>query len=111
MWTRTAGTWALPDTEKKALQLVKYVQGLDDYTAYSKEDVESKIYNLYGDDVLFDDIDAITKGSIKEGQILGRRVKMIVKHHIKELISHYESNPDDFKRPFQDDAIDILKQL
>lgn len=46
------GTWALPNTKKKAEDL----KVLLSKPLYCDEKVKDKLYNLYGDDELFDEI-------------------------------------------------------
>ena len=48
-WKKEEGTWALPKTEEDKEKCLGYIQELESF--------KDKIYNVIGDDILFDGLD------------------------------------------------------
>lgn len=93
------GTWALPYTAKKANKIGLLLQGLlkGDYTT---EKVTDALYNLYGDDMLFDELASVNKNYVG-----------IVQKHIKGLIAQYEKHPEQFDSKFEPEALEALRKV
>lgn len=94
---KKAGTWALPDTKEKAEQLQKLMES----PIEADSEVYNKLYDIYGDDKLFDEIDqAMEKGDIED-------IRNIIKVELGESIK----NIDSWKNKPDAQTIDILKQI
>lgn len=98
------GTWALPNTKEKALELYFLMQ--DEIPAKEATD---KIYNLIGDDLLFDIIADYLQGYDKDAHTID--VRYSIASRLERLLDQYEMNPESFKEPFDDEAIKILKDI
>ncbi len=98
---KRAGTWSLPYTEEKAKKLAEIIQSLPDgdLSALQKDSLEDELYFVFGDDMLFDDIDS------------GKNVKQKLVLHISKLIQYYKSNPESFRGKFTGNALGILEQI
>jgi len=92
------GTWSLPNTKEKALELVDLLN-----SPLYVEDID-KLYHLIGDDELFDEIDVLKnqhfKGMINEN----------VKAKIAEFIDNYVKDPQSFRDKWDEDSLKILKE-
>jgi len=94
------GTWALPFTGDKADRLHSLVADLD--TTFELD--MTKLYDLLGDDDLWDELNKIDK-SVKQGKMKA------MKKAIKDMVDHYEKTPEDFKDKFEPEALEILKSI
>jgi hypothetical protein len=105
----TAGTWSLPYTKAQAKKLAELVKGLREkkWQDISVDDVESALYPLYGDDALFDSLDALREDEEASGSLFSS----IIKKALKEMLKHYKSDPEDFKDKFEPEALAILNKL
>ena len=86
---KTAGIWALPDTPAKAERIKELINILREGHLPENNDVEQYVYNLLGDDNLFDAIDRLEDAFAKQC------AKVIVKR-IAELAAQPQ---DSFKNP------------
>ena len=89
---KMAGTWSLPQTPQAAMlikRVVKVLQRGDSPLVGAKNDVEDALYNLLGDDELFDDLDRQRKYYYQAcaDSIVSRIKKMAMQ------------KPQDFKNP------------
>jgi len=93
------GTWTLPQTKKQADKLSKLLE-----KSLPLKNLENKLYDLIGDDDLFDEI-------VSDRKVFGEKhnYNESVKNFLKELIERYENPPEEFTKPFEPEAIEILK--
>ena len=96
------GTWALPNTKKKAEELQKLFKN----PIYSNESTKDTIYDLYGDDDLFD---AISDREYEEGSDYD--IRFVIACHLNSMIEYYEKSPKCFNVKFDKGAIKILKKI
>ena len=96
------GTWALPNTTEKAKALHELMQ--KPLKANSK--AESKLYNLYGDDELFDDI---IDRRVEDGT--NYDLRFLVATYIKGTLDYLKKSPESFYVKFDQEAIKILEQI
>ena len=102
---KTSGTWALPYKEKDAQTIKDVIDTLKGYgdqkiTDDVRDELYSKIWNVYGDDELMDQLDK---------NITGTEAAQAIRSSLKEMLKHYESAPGDFSDKFDSQALDILK--
>ena len=88
------GTWALPNTKQKAEELQK----LFEKPIYSNQMTKEKLYDLYGDDVLFEEDSKYD-------------IRFLIATHIKGLLQYYNEKPECFNVKFNKSAIKILNKL
>jgi hypothetical protein len=100
-YKRKAGTWAVPFTAKQAYKVSDVLQSLNDYIGGT---LRKKLYGALGDDVLWDKMDKVFDDAAGE-------IKGLIKAHIKETLAHYEKSPDDFSGKFDEEALEVLKEL
>lgn len=95
------GTWSLPQTTKQAKELKKLMK-----KPLLAENAEDKLYHLTGDDVLFDDI-------IEDRNEYGNDydLRPLVKSFIEDTLKQYSQSPEDFKNPFENEALEILNSI
>ena len=91
------GTWALPNTKEKASALIKLL----DKPLYVED--EEKLYDLIGDDSLFDKIDHLKKANFKG------TINDLIKSKIIGLIKYYYDSPKKFKDEWDKDSLEMLK--
>ena len=96
------GTWALPNTKEKAQALHELMQ--KPLKANSK--AESKLYNLYGDDELFDEI---IDRRADEGT--NYDLRFLVATYIKGTLDYLKESPESFYVKFDQEATKILEQI
>ncbi len=96
------GTWALPNTKQKAEELQK----LFEKPIYSNQMTKEKLYDLYGDDVLFD---SINDREYEEDSKYD--IRFLIATHIKGLLQYYNEKPECFNVKFNKSAIKILNKL
>lgn len=92
------GTWALPNTKQKAEKL----QELFREPIYSNQETKDALYDLYGDDELFDDIDG---AEYKED------IRYLIACYLDKMIKYYNEKPECFNVQFDKNAIKILKAI
>ncbi len=96
------GTWALPNTTKKAKEL----QAMFLKPIYITKNVIDKLYDLYGDDDLWDEInDRKSKYGSKYD------IRFLIASCIDSMLGYYEKSPEDFYVKFDKTAIQILKAI
>lgn len=93
------GTWSLPQTKQQAEKLSKLLE-----KPLSLRKAEDKLYHLTGDDSLFDEFFYLRK---EHGNKYDCRDE--VKNFVKEIIKRYKKQPKDFRKPFEPEALEILK--
>lgn len=93
------GTWALPQTKKQAEKLSKLLE-----KPLKAKSAEDELYDLIGDDIFFDEIAEIRR---KKGASYD--VRSIIKPYIEDLIKMHNENPNNFYKPFEPEALEILK--
>ena len=96
------GTWALPNTKKKAEDL----KVLLSKPFYCDEKATDKLYNLYGDDELFDEI---SDYSYEYGEHCD--ISFLVKIYIQNMLKINKKTPNYFNVKFEQSALKILKQI
>ena len=96
------GTWALPNTKEKANALKELMQ--KPLKANSK--AEDKLYNLYGDDELFDDI---IDRRAEEGT--NYDLRFLVATYIKGTLDYLKKSPESFYVKFDSEALKILESM
>ena len=94
------GTWALPNTKEKAQALQELMQKPLKANDKSKD----KLYDLYGDDGLFDDID---DRRYEEGKDYD--IRFLVATYINNSLEYYKKSPEKFNLKFDKEAIKILE--
>ncbi|MFA6572461.1 MAG: hypothetical protein WCT77_14630 [Bacteroidota bacterium] len=95
------GTWALPQTKKQAETLKQLMTK----PLPAKEAVE-KLYNLLGDDCLFDEI-----SNLREEEGDSYDLRSTVKCYIEKILTFYQQTPENFAKPFEDEALAVLKAI
>jgi hypothetical protein len=98
------GTWSLPVTVYQAGELVKVIKDLEKSDIETVMGIEDKLYDVLGDDDLFDEIDA-------EFQKLGPKLASIVKKHLAAVLREYERDSELFKEDFSPGALHILEEI
>jgi hypothetical protein len=88
--TKKAGTWSLPDSTEKISKLEIILKSLKE-GSYIKNGPNTALYEILGDDQLFDKID-------KELRKAYQLIYPYVKTYIIKLIDDYEKNPENFKK-------------
>lgn len=96
------GTWALPNTKEKAQALHELMQK----PLKANNKATSKLYDLYGDDRLFD---AIEDRREKYGK--GYDLRFLVATFIKGILEYYKKSPERFYLKFDQEAIKILETI
>lgn len=93
------GTWTLPQTKQQAEKLSKLLE-----KTLPLNNLENKLYDLIGDDDLFDKI-------VSDRKVFGGKHDCSdeVKDFLRELIERYETSPEEFTKPFEPEALEILK--
>lgn len=96
------GIWALPHTTEKA----KRLQALFAKPIYFTKKVESELYDLYGDDELWDEIQ-------DRKYEYGSRYDMrfLIASCLDGELKYYEEKPECFNVKFDRSAIKILKAI
>lgn len=95
------GTWALPDTKKKALQLEELMQ-----SPIEARTAEEIIYNLLGDDELGDEIDNI---AMSEGGHTDVRPEIACR--LNEFVEDYALRPEAYNFKWRLGAIAICNKI
>lgn len=98
------GTWALPFTKHDAMKLYNIM--LNELTASEAKDT---LYNIIGDDQLYDLLDDFTADIDKDAPFIDIRPEIATR--LKHILDEYEANPKSFKHRFDDDALKILKTI
>lgn len=96
------GTWALPNTNEKA----KRLQELFAKPIYITKKMKSELYDLYGDDELWDEI-----GDRKYEYGTKYDIRFLIACYIDGLLKYYEEKPQCFNVKFDKNAIKILKNI
>lgn len=95
----TEGTWSLPNTKQKAMKLKKILS-----KPLSAEKAGDVLYDLTGDDSLYDMFDElIADGEGKDD------IRYMVVDKVKKWVKDFEKDPSLFKDGFDKDAIKIIK--
>jgi len=96
------GTWALPNTTQKA----KRLQELFAKPIYFTKKIKSELYDLYGDDELWDEIgDRTFEYGTKYD------IRFLIASYIDGLLKYYEGKSQYFYVKFDKNAIKILKDI
>lgn len=93
------GTWALPQTKKQAEDLRQLIK-----EPLKAKEASKKLYDLLGADDLFDEIEQYSREEGKDYDI-----STLVKIYINKILNEYEQTPENFSKPFESNAIEILK--
>ena len=96
------GTWALPNTKEKANALQELMQKPLKANNKSKD----KLYDLYGDDELFDEID---DRRTEEGA--NYDIRFLVATYIKSTLDYLKESPESFNVKFDKEAIKTLESI
>ena len=93
------GTWTLPQTKKQAEKLSKLLE-----KPLPLKNLENKLYDLIGDDDLFDEI-------VSDRKVFGEKhdYNESIKNFLKELIERYKTSLEEFTKPFEPEALEILQ--
>jgi len=93
------GTWTLPQSKKQAEKLSELLK-----KPLLLNNLEHKLYNLIGDDDLFDQI-------ISDRNVFGSKhnYNKAIKEFLRGLVERYENKPEDFTKAFEPEALEILK--
>jgi len=91
------GTWALPQTTKKAKELQKLVS-----KPLLAKIAEDKLYNLLGDDDLFDQI--LTEKEACGGDC---DVRILVETHLRNFLD----NKENATKPWEEEAFKICQNI
>jgi hypothetical protein len=97
-----SGTWSLPFTVEKAQTLKDIVDWIE--RGGIKDIVMGKLYDTYGDDELFDEIEIMIDR-------LSEELAEIIKEKVAVLIDDYDSDPESFKDKMSGLARKILEEL
>jgi hypothetical protein len=95
------GTWALPQTKKQAEDLKQLIK-----EPLKANEACKKLYDLLGADDLFDEIEQYSREEGKDYDI-----SPLVKIYINKILNEYKQTPENFSKPFESDAIKILKTI
>ena len=87
------GCWSYPNTEEKANQLKQLME-----KPFLREGATDQLYELMGDDILFDTIDSFEEGSDIRGLVIDKLEKWL-----EEL--------DIFTKPWDIKAVDICQEI
>lgn len=90
-YVRTAGTWEVPYTEQDASILVDILEEMKDDEDQTVETVKGALWNHFGDDMLYDDIDRLPE------RATGLKIKRIFAQHLKSMIENQEEYDEDFE--------------
>jgi len=66
-----------------------------------------ELYNLYGDDSLFDNIEDLDN----KDEHYNSNVASEIRNAIQKLVQHYSIRPKDFSEAISKEAIEILKNI
>jgi hypothetical protein len=91
------GTWALPQTEKQAKDLQRLMA-----EPLLAEKASDQLYDLLGDDDLFDEIAEVSRQFGKKHD-----VRSLVKFSLKSFIENKENSVD----PWDEEALKICKEI
>src|SRR5579859_7061339 len=94
------GCWALPHSWARAKHLQRICR-----QALPANVAVDRLYSVYGDDELFDAIDALAVRQ-PTGDVRG-----LVIGHLRNLLRRYLKRPSDFRKPFAPEALAILETL
>lgn len=97
------GIWALPFSKNKANKLKELMSNKLEYT----EELLDNLYDLTGDDALFDDIEH----RIDDEEYQGKDARELLKEYLKVILDAYEKEPEAFSDNLDYDAAKILKEL
>lgn len=93
------GTWSSPNTAEKARELVQLIR-----KPLSAGQAHKKLYNLLGNDRLYDLIDEIREKDGPEND-----VSELVRSYIQDMMMTF--NPDDWTVEWEPEAIETLQQV
>lgn len=96
------GTWALPNTKEKALKLQELMQK----PLKANKKVTDKLYDLYGDDNLFDDI-----SDRRYDYGTSYDLRFLVATYLNNTIEYYKKSPEKFNLKFDKEALVILENI
>lgn len=94
------GTWTLPNTKRKAQKLKELME----QPLLVSEDPQSKLYDLYGDDSLFDEIWNYEDDSNND-------LRELVKKYISKYLYDYAENPESYRCKLSKNARAILEAI
>ena len=94
------GAWALPNTKRKALKLKELMEE----PLLVSEDPQSKLYDLYGDDSLFDEIWDYEDDPNND-------LRELVKKYISKYLDNYAENPESYYKKLYPAARAILESI
>lgn len=100
----TAGTWALPFDLGRAEALASLLEQYEGLSEVETSAFTSALYNLYGDDALFDELEGKPEDS-------GRFLVIVVASHLEKMLAQYAQAPQDFRTKPDPEALSILQQL
>lgn len=95
------GAWALPNTTKRAKDLEKLFK-----SPLTAKIAKNKLYDLFGDDHLFDILDDYIKDGDNDLD-----VRNVIKDELEIMLNDYIKRPKDFLVKFDDEAIKILNNI
>lgn len=91
------GVWSLPYRKPDALKLKNILELLD---GYGFELLKNQLYPILGNDVLFDEL------NLKSDQ-----VSKAIRKSIRQIVTEYEKEPNNFKATFSPASLKILKEI
>ena len=100
-YKRKAGTWSLPYKENQAYKVGEILENTREILT---ETFQKKLYNVIGDDALWDDMDEVFETATD-------KLTKLLKAYIKRLLAMYEKSPDQFSDEFDDEALKYLKDI
>lgn len=103
---KTAGTWSLPTTLEKMMELHSICQDLGQKgdAKIAVEGLTSKLYNVLGSDELFDQLEE------RGDELLASVAQQIIRDYLKLVIDLYQEMPDSFKNTFEPRALDYYSE-
>jgi len=99
-----AGSWAVPWNLDRARRLDQILGEIQRGNLIYVDEIISKLYDNFGDDSLFDDLDNYRK-------ISGQYFVKIIKDNVHRLVRQYEEAPETFKVTFEPEALELLKKI
>lgn len=98
---KKAGTWAVPQSEEEARRLISYLTALPENVKLNVNEVEAVLYNLVGDDKLFDTLDSFEAEGIDKETVVTA---------VKNVLKEWFSSEIKWKEPWNDKALKLLKE-
>lgn len=99
------GCWSVPFTAEKISRLKDLLS-----TATTPDEAKDEMYDIYGDDKMFDSLDDAIKYDKIDGDGISN-VNEIITDHVKEMVKYYDEQPENFKDSIEPELLDELKSV